>query len=190
MTRTTTLASLALTSIALIGLPMLAFHRMGLINFACATAPAAAAVAQERPLQAEGVALVEIPRPEAPENISAQDAELAKLLAATEPRNRMLHVDLEAAELGSFAGVISDARLGEACHLAVGELYSADGGSIRLAIRMHTAADYFDRVGTYTITGGTGRFQGAQGHGSVFAATAGQEPIETMALTLDGTISY
>ena len=185
MTRATTLA---LTSIALVGLPMLAFHRIGLISFSRATAPAAVVVAQERPFLAEGVALVEIPRPAA--NDGAVNVELAKLLAAAEPRSRNLHVDLEAAELGSFAGVIIDARLNEACHLAVGELSSAEGGSIRLAIRMHTAAEYFDRVGTYTITGGTGRFQGANGQGSVFAASAGQGPLETLSLTLDGTISY
>ena len=190
MTRTMTLASLALTLIALLGLPVLAFHRMGLIDFTSTSAPTAAVAVQERPFLAEGVALVEIPR-SAPSAVGGpENAELAALLAAAEPRNRILYVDVDAVDLGDFIGVINDARLKETCHIAVGELYSADGDSIRLALKMKTANDYHDRVGTYSITGGTGKFQRATGRGSVFAASAGQQPSETLTLTLDGTISY
>ena len=188
MTRATTLASLALTSIALVGLPVLAFQRMGLIDFASTTTPAEVAVAYERPFLAEGLALVDARRPAPPAD--GGSTELSALLAAAGPRIRDLYVDLDAAEFGALSGVINDARIKQTCHLAVGELFTDDGDSIRLAIRMHAATDYFDCVGTYNLTGGTGKFQRAIGRGSVFAETVGQEPLETLVLTLDGTISY
>jgi hypothetical protein len=190
MTRTMMLASLALTVIALLGLPILAFQRMGLIDFAPTSAPTHAVAIQEGPFLAEGTALVDVPRPAPSAQDGSERGELSALLAAEEPRSRTLYVDVDVAGLGAFDGVIHDARLKQTCHLAVGELRSADGDSIRLAMKMHSAAYYYDCVGTYSISGGTGKFQGATGRGSVFAATAGKRPLETLTLTLDGTISY
>jgi hypothetical protein len=43
---------------------------------------------------------------------------------------------------------------------------------------------------TYTITGGTGRFAGATGSGSLTAVTVGDPADEQVAITWDGDISY
>jgi hypothetical protein len=84
--------------------------------------------------------------------------------------------------LGDWTGVADRVTHGTKVQIST-TMTAADGDQLFFEIEGTEGADGFS--GTYTITGGTGRFEGATGSGS---NTATSNPDGTFTMVFDGTI--
>lgn len=87
--------------------------------------------------------------------------------------------------VGHFTAVVQAVAKGNGEALGVETMTATDGDV--LYIENHTVLDAMARVGTFTIIGGTGKFEGATGSGNVVNVPLGGELSE---VTREGTISY
>jgi hypothetical protein len=90
---------------------------------------------------------------------------------------------------GAFVGTFRN-KVTDHGHLVGTQTYAfADGSTLTLEVDEHFDPTSGEWVGTYVITGGTGRFAGASGSG---LASATPDPIDgnTGTIALSGTISF
>src|SRR5580765_8256651 len=115
-------------------------------------------------------------------SIRANDSAFAATGAATLSDQRGAHFNVniagEATHLGDFVAVL---RI-KATHTSTGSgsLVGANGDQIDVKIETEFDPELFGQVGTFVITGGTGRFAGASGGGAFVALVTALDPVETL----------